>query len=201
MKTVKFINCVYSLSNVPLYVYCQFFACIGGHNLWHILAGLDPNRSSFGILPPNWTTSHPLENNLIKRAIVVLYGPILVVLYDCKPELLHYLPYLVFNSVALLEEVMVKHPAGHGFTKIYILHNHGWVAWRTEEETRDGQSDTRCDNCGNGNTATHWGRPSILPKFDVLTCLACSKLWGTWQQSDGKSRTGIWHKSLGIRSF
>jgi hypothetical protein len=101
------------------------FASIGDHYLGHILAGLDPNTPDFGTLPPHWNTSNPLENNLIKRAMVMLYGPILVA-YEGKPEnpaglLLRCLSSLVFHSDALLE-VMVKFP-GHDFTKISILHD------------------------------------------------------------------------------
>jgi hypothetical protein len=101
------------------------FASIGDHYLGRILAGLDPNTPDFGTLPPHWTTSNPLENNLIKRAMVMLYGPILVA-YEGKPEnpaglLLRCLSSLVFHSDALLE-VMVKFP-GHDFTKISILHD------------------------------------------------------------------------------
>ena len=101
------------------------FASTGDHYLGRILAGLDPNTPGFGILPPHWTTSNPLENDLIKRAMGMLYGPILVA-YAGKKEnpaglLLRCLPSLVFHSDSLLE-VMVKFP-GHHFTKISILHD------------------------------------------------------------------------------
>jgi hypothetical protein len=101
------------------------FASIGDHYLGRILAGLDPSTPDFGTLPPHWTTSNPLENDLVKRAMVMLYGPILVA-YEGRPEnsaglLLRCLSSLVFHSNALLE-VMVKFP-GHDFTKIYILHD------------------------------------------------------------------------------
>jgi hypothetical protein len=101
------------------------FASIGDHYLGRILPGLDPNTPNFGTLPPHWTTFNPLENDLIKRAMVMLYGPILVA-YEGKPEnpaglLLRCLSSFVFHSDALLE-VMVKFPS-HGFTKMYILHD------------------------------------------------------------------------------
>jgi hypothetical protein len=101
------------------------FASIGDHYLGRILAGLDPNTPDFGTLPPHWTNSNPLENDLIKKAMVMLYGPILVA-YEGKPEnpaglLLRCLSSLVFHADALLE-VMVKFP-GHDFTKISIFHD------------------------------------------------------------------------------
>jgi hypothetical protein len=52
------------------------FSSTGDHYLGRILTGLDPNTSHFGILLPYWTTHIPLGNYLIKRAMVMLYGPI-----------------------------------------------------------------------------------------------------------------------------
>jgi hypothetical protein len=93
--------------------------------LGRVVASLDPNTPDFGSLPPHWTTSNPLENDPLRRAMVILYGPIMVA-YDGKPNnparlLLGCLPSVVFHSDALLD-VMVKFP-GHDFTKIYILHD------------------------------------------------------------------------------
>jgi hypothetical protein len=102
------------------------FSSTGDHYLGRILAGLDPNTPQFGTLPPHWTTPSPLGNPLIKRAMVMLYGPILDA-YASKPLnnpiglLLRCLACVVYHSDDLLD-VMVQFP-GHDFTNISILHD------------------------------------------------------------------------------
>jgi hypothetical protein len=102
------------------------FSSTGDHYLRRILAGLDPNTPQFGILPPHWTTPNPIGNDLIKRAVVMLYGPIMVA-YEGKPGnnpiglLLRCLACVIYHSDALLD-VMIEFP-GHNFTNVLILHD------------------------------------------------------------------------------
>ena len=153
------------------------FASTGDHCLGRILAGLDPNQPSFGILPPHWTTSNPLENDLIKRAVAMLYGPILVAC-DGKPEnpaglLLRCLASLIFHSGALME-VMVKHP-GHDFSKISILqHDHELLDGLKELVTTDPTPEVMTVATG---MPPHVGTAQQLSKvLNVLTDLVSKSL-------------------------
>jgi hypothetical protein len=100
------------------------FSSTGDHYLGRILGGLDPNTPRFGILSPHWTTPNSLGNDLIKRAMVMLYGPIMDA-YEGKPVhnlmglLLLVLACVVYHSDALLD-VMVTLP-GHDFMNITII--------------------------------------------------------------------------------
>jgi hypothetical protein len=103
------------------------FSSTGNHYLGRILAGLDPNTPHFGIFPPHWTTPNPLGNDLIKKAMVMLYVPVMET-YEGNPLnntiglLVRCLACVVYHLDALLD-VMVKFP-GHDFTTISILHDH-----------------------------------------------------------------------------
>jgi hypothetical protein len=149
------------------------FASTGDHYLGRILAGLDPNAPDFGVLPPHWTTSNPMGNDLIKRAMVMLYGPILAA-YDGKlvnPAglLLRCLPSLVFHSDALLE-VMVRFP-GHDFTKISILHDRELLDGLKKLVTTDSTPEVMTVATG---IPPHVGTAQQLAKIlDVMTELVC----------------------------
>jgi hypothetical protein len=97
----------------------------GDHCLGHILAELDPKKSSFATLPPHWALVNPLENEHVALAMDRLYGPIMSQ-YKNTPEgpmtmLLRCLACIVYHSESILA-TMVANP-GHDFSKISILHD------------------------------------------------------------------------------
>jgi hypothetical protein len=101
------------------------FGSVGDHYLGRILCGMDPNNVNFAVLPPHWNVEAPLENESIKEAMLVMYGPILQHYAATKENpigiLLRCLACIVYHSDRLLE-IMVLHP-GHDFSKLTILHN------------------------------------------------------------------------------
>jgi hypothetical protein len=101
------------------------FGSVGDHHLGRILCGLDPNDPNFAVLPPHWNMEAPLENESIKEAMHLMYGPILQH-YAARSEnpigiLLRCLACIIYPSDRLLE-TMVSHP-GHDFSKLTILQN------------------------------------------------------------------------------
>jgi len=102
------------------------FGSIGDQYLGRILAGLDPNKSSFSILPPHWDLEDPLQNPSVKEAMDVMYGPVLDK-YASNPRvnptglLLRCLACIVYHSESLFD-VASRHP-GHDFMKLPILQN------------------------------------------------------------------------------
>ena len=101
------------------------FGSVGDHYLGRILCGLDPNDPNFAVLPPHWNVEAPLENESIKEAMHLMYGPILQH-YAARSEnpigiLLRCLACIIYHSDRLLE-TMVSHP-GHDFSKLTILQN------------------------------------------------------------------------------
>ncbi len=57
-------------------VYWQF-ADVGDAYLGCCLCGLDPNFSSFSVLPPHWTVDNLVEDPDINDALQLMYGVIL----------------------------------------------------------------------------------------------------------------------------
>jgi hypothetical protein len=109
----------WSISQV-LDVYWHFCS-VGDHYLGRILSGLDPNESSFGMLPPHWSTTKPMENDHIRKAMRLTFGEIVEEYPSMVPILLRSLACMVHHKEGLLEQ-MVSVP-GHDFNKIPIFHD------------------------------------------------------------------------------
>ena len=102
------------------------FAEPGDHYLGRCLAGLDANSEDFAILPPHFTVSNPMANELIKEAMLLMYGPALkkwVGTSDSDPTALFckVLPSVIFHSEFLKETI--RRVPGHPFSGIPLL-NH-----------------------------------------------------------------------------
>jgi len=101
------------------------FGSVGDHYLGRILCGLDPNDSSFSVLPPHWNLEDPLGNASIMKAMRSLYGPIMDGYTGRKENpsgiLLRCLACIVYHSDSL-RKTWVKYP-GHDFSKLTILHD------------------------------------------------------------------------------
>ena len=107
------------------------FGSVGDHYLGRILCGLDPNHTNFAVLPPHWILEDPLDNESIRKAMRMMYGPILdgyapggaMVHADANPSgiLLRCLASIVYHSEKLLQ-TMTRYP-GHDFAKLTILHD------------------------------------------------------------------------------
>jgi hypothetical protein len=65
----------WSLGKV-LDVYWQFVE-VGDSYLGRCLCGLDPNDSTFSVLPPHWTVDNPIEDTDIGEALQPMYGVII----------------------------------------------------------------------------------------------------------------------------
>jgi hypothetical protein len=57
-------------------VYWQF-ADVGDAYLGRCLCGLDPNLSTFSVLPPHWTMDDPVHDPDIEDALQLMYGVII----------------------------------------------------------------------------------------------------------------------------
>ena len=57
-------------------VYWQF-ADVGDAYLGRCLCGLDPNLSTFSVLPPHWTMDDPVHDPDIEDALQLTYGVII----------------------------------------------------------------------------------------------------------------------------
>lgn len=102
------------------------FGSVGDHYLGRILAGLDPNDTKFGVLPPHWNVENPLGNTSIREAMDMLYKPILDHYAPGTREnplgiLLRCLACIVYHSTNL-RRVIESNP-GHDFAKIPILND------------------------------------------------------------------------------
>ena len=53
------------------------FSNVGDCYLGRVLAGIDPNHHSFGILPPHFVVEDPMSNQHVREAMLLMYGPIL----------------------------------------------------------------------------------------------------------------------------
>ena len=95
------------------------FAEAGDNYLGRCLCGLDPNCTTFSVLPPHWTVENPVDDPDIGNALRLMYGVILVEHPSCIGVLLRVLASVVYASDWLLE-MSGKHQ-GHPFSAIPLL--------------------------------------------------------------------------------
>ena len=100
------------------------FGSVGDHYLGRILCGLDPNDTSFAVLPPHWNLEDPLGNPYIAKAMTMTYGTIMEAYAGQRKEnpsgvLLRCLACIVYHSDQL-RRTWVKFP-GHDFCKLTLL--------------------------------------------------------------------------------
>ena len=57
---------------------CWQFAEVADSYLGCCLCGLDPNDSTFSVLPPHWTVDNPIEDTDIGETLQLVYGVIIV---------------------------------------------------------------------------------------------------------------------------
>ena len=99
----------------------------GDHFLGRVLAGLDPNKSEFGTMPPHFMMEGNLmEDEDVKEAMKIMYGPILDKYQDnaeIDPTglLLMVLASVVYHS-NWMSGIVTRKP-GHPFSLIPLL-NH-----------------------------------------------------------------------------
>ena len=89
------------------------FAEAGDNYLGRCLCGLDPNCTTFSVLPPHWTVENPVEDPDIGDALRLMYGVILVKHPSSIGVLLRVLASVVYASDWLLE--MSGRHQGHPF--------------------------------------------------------------------------------------
>jgi hypothetical protein len=107
----------WSLGKV-LDVYWQF-AEAGDSYLGRCLCGLDPNDSTFCVLPPHWNIDSPTEDSDIQEALCLMYGKIVTNHPDSVALLVRLLASVVHAS-DWLQEVSAKNP-GHPFSAVPLL--------------------------------------------------------------------------------
>ena len=94
------------------------FGSVGDQYLGQILAGLNLNSSSFDVLPPHWITHSPMENEVVRTAMITTFGEVPA---QFLPVVLRCFACMVYHSDHLIRQ-MVSVP-GHDFTKLSILHD------------------------------------------------------------------------------
>jgi hypothetical protein len=102
------------------------FAEPGDHYLGRCLAGLSPNSEDFAILPPHFTVGNPMENERIREAMELMYGPLLQKWAGTKDSdptavLLKVLPSIVYHSEFL--QSIIRRVPGHPFAGIPLLND------------------------------------------------------------------------------
>jgi hypothetical protein len=109
----------WSLGKV-LDVYWQF-AEVGDAYLGRCLCGLDPNHSTFSVLPPHWMVDNPVEDADIRDALQLMYGVIVAQHPTSIGVLVRVLASVVFAS-DWLAATSGRH-AGHPFLAVPLLQN------------------------------------------------------------------------------
>ena len=108
----------WSLGKV-LDVYWQF-AEVGDAYLGRcLLCGLDPNHSTFSVLPPHWTVDNPVEDADIHDALQLMYAVIITRYPSSIAVLVRVLASVVFASDWLL--ATAGRHAGHPFSAVPLL--------------------------------------------------------------------------------
>jgi hypothetical protein len=98
------------------------FALPGDHYVGRILAGLDPNSTSFWVLPPHFTCG--LENQYVKEGIELCYGKLLESRknLDFLPGIfLLFLASIVYHADWL--NFFYLNNKKHAFSNLFILEN------------------------------------------------------------------------------
>ena len=101
-------------------VYWQF-ADVGDAYLGRCLCGLDPNLSSFSVLPPHWTVDNPVEDPDINDALQLMYGVILARHPTSIAVLVRVLASVTYASDWLLA-TSGRYP-GHPLSAVPLLQN------------------------------------------------------------------------------
>ena len=109
----------WSLGKV-LDVYWQF-ADVGDNYLGRCLCGLDPNLSTFSVLPPHWTVDDPVHDPDIEDALQLMYGVIITKHPNSVGVLVRLLASVAFASDWLLAS-SAQYP-GHPFSAVPLLQN------------------------------------------------------------------------------
>jgi len=118
--------------------------------LGRILAGLDPLDPSFTTLPAHWRPVNPLQNDRIREAMSLMYGPILRARsntpHDPTAFLLRCLP-AVINHSDFLKDFTTKIP-GHPFASIPLktLQQVNQLTDRLVEAVREAYEDKQAEN-------------------------------------------------------
>ena len=100
------------------------FGNVGDYYLGRILAGLNPNKSNFAILPPHFTFVDPNGNEHVKHALKITYGEkLLETRKEFVPILIRCLASIVYHSTNLIK-CMLSQPGRHFLNKVAILHHH-----------------------------------------------------------------------------
>ncbi len=105
-------------AGIVLNAYWQF-AELGDPYLGCCLCGLDPNHSTFSVLPPHWIVKNPVEDSDIHDALQLMYGIIVARHPTSIGGLIRILASVVFASDWLLA-TSARH-AGHPFLAVPLL--------------------------------------------------------------------------------
>jgi hypothetical protein len=98
------------------------FASVGDHHLGRILAGLDLSEATFATLLPHWIMTNPMSTDIVKKAMDLMYGPI-IKRYDGTSNspvpMMYCLSCIVHHSGALIA-IMERFPR-HDSAKLGLL--------------------------------------------------------------------------------
>lgn len=103
-------------------IYLKFCA-LGDHYLGRVVSGLNPSKSNFGVLPPHFTMTVPMDDGDVKEAMSLMFGRIMEKYegteHDPTGTLLFCLASVVYHA-DWLKEWHVKDPS-HPFSALPIL--------------------------------------------------------------------------------
>ena len=97
-------------------VYFNFGKC-GDNYFGRILAGLDPNETNFGDLPPYF--EQDIDNEIVKNSMICIYGDLLKSHPNSVSILLLCLASVVYH-IDFIRDVIDRNP-GHLFSTLLIL--------------------------------------------------------------------------------
>jgi hypothetical protein len=97
------------------------FAEVGDNYLGRCLCGLDPDSSTFSVLPPHWTVDNPVEDTDIQEALQLMYSVIIAKHPSSIAVLVRVLASVVYAADWLLA-TSARHQ-GHPFAAVPLLQN------------------------------------------------------------------------------
>ena len=98
------------------------FAEVGDSYLGRCLCGLDPDSSTFSVLPPHWMVYNPVEDTNIQEALQLMYSVVIIAKHlSSIAVLVRVLASVVYAADWLLATSARHH--GHPFSAVPLLQN------------------------------------------------------------------------------
>jgi hypothetical protein len=96
------------------------FCQTGDEYLGRLVVGMDPKDKDFAILPPHFNDLNPMSNEVIRKAMILMYGPILESYQGTAADPTSTL-LLCLASVLYHSEWLLSHDSSHPFYQLPIF--------------------------------------------------------------------------------